>query len=189
MQAVDLRGKRSPWGTIDHARDIAPGIVEVATPSHGGIKLDRYRNREVPAAARRKGGWYEEDCDWSIVALCFPEAFSEDARTSAEKSAKDWDPDAYTAITGRPVTPAESYSLRERAFIEATKDALVVYSAGGGCFPVPVPPGKVGVYARIGGRNGSGADQLFLVDADRYRSRGEFGYVVQPDDEKIETVP
>ena len=64
-------GKRSPWGTIDHEEPICDGIVFVGTPSHGGIKLAAWRNTYVPAHLREAGGWYEEDCAWSIPYTIF----------------------------------------------------------------------------------------------------------------------
>lgn len=63
---------RTPWGRSDYAKEYAPGIVWYGTPSHGGFKLDRERNAAVPDYMRREGGWYEEDCDWAIVATVHP---------------------------------------------------------------------------------------------------------------------
>ena len=62
-----LIGQHSPWGWIESAGIIAPGISQVATPSHGGVKLSAELNRRIPAEWRREGGWYEEDCEWSIA--------------------------------------------------------------------------------------------------------------------------
>lgn len=59
-------GDRSPWGEIQHCVELAPGAWLVSTSSHGGVKLDAERNREIPSIARRRGGWYEEDCDAAI---------------------------------------------------------------------------------------------------------------------------
>ena len=79
-----MRLTTSPWGEPDHQEDIADGIVFVSTPSHGGFFLDAKRNAKGPAAWRAastggqgKRGWYEEDCDWSMVVLAFPELFTE----------------------------------------------------------------------------------------------------------------
>ena len=47
---------------------LAPGAWTLSTAGHGGIKLNRKRNALVPADARAKGGWYEEDCEWAIPA-------------------------------------------------------------------------------------------------------------------------
>lgn len=90
------KGSASPWGVIDWAREIAPGIVSVSTASHGGFYVSRERLATMPEALARVptyversagvkivtvagdgfgGRWYEEDCDAALVALAWPEAF------------------------------------------------------------------------------------------------------------------
>lgn len=64
------------WGPSQHCKTVADGIQQVSTASHGGYKLDAIRNALVPAYMRQAGGWYEEDCDWAIVAVIFPAAFA-----------------------------------------------------------------------------------------------------------------
>ena len=71
---------RTPWGQSDHAQQYAPGIVFYGTPSHGGFHLDRKRHATVkrifPAFETYAGGpWYEEDEDWRVVVIAFPECF------------------------------------------------------------------------------------------------------------------
>lgn len=73
---------QTPWGTADSVEHIADGIIFVTTPSHGGFRLDQSRNAQVPYVWRQASfngqalrGWYEEDCDWSLVALTFPQHF------------------------------------------------------------------------------------------------------------------
>lgn len=61
-------GSRSPWGKVQHVKELAPGAWQVETAGHGGVKLNAARNRKVPAGARMPGGWYEEDCKWAIAA-------------------------------------------------------------------------------------------------------------------------
>ena len=80
----------TPWGKPDHTSDIAPGIVQVSTPSHGGIILSPERNALVPAELKeaswsRQGvrGYYEEDVDAAIVAVVFPECFGAEAVRTA----------------------------------------------------------------------------------------------------------
>lgn len=74
---------QTPWGTADVVELIAPGIEWVCTASHGGYRLSPDRNRQVPTAFRAlsfaergQQGWYEEDSDWCMVALTFPDLFS-----------------------------------------------------------------------------------------------------------------
>ena len=172
-------GSRSPWGTIDHVTVHAPGIASVSTPRHGGFKLDRSHNAKVPAACRRKGGWYEEDCEYAISVLVFPEAFEDRIVEGARASLKNWYPEAYTAITGEPVALEDSYELRRRAFKARNADKHVVVSASGS--GPGVPAGMVGVTATLGGERGQAAwdAQIHrLVTAEAYAKRGQFGYVL-----------
>ena len=83
---------QTPWGKADNVIAIAPGIKWVSTPSHGGYRLSPARNRAVPEAWRNATfsgnakiigtdavGWYEEDCDWCLVWLAFPDVMNEAA--------------------------------------------------------------------------------------------------------------
>lgn len=169
-------GKRSPWGTIDFVHPLADGVWRVATPGHGGIKLDRKRNAAVPAEARRSGGWYEEDAEWAIAALVHPDAFPS-AEAEAARVCKDWNPDEYTAITGEPVTAVESYVVAQREFVVATQHQWVAVSAihHGGDRTL------VAVTATLGGRSAWTPEsevRTYLVAADRYAGRSEHGYVI-----------
>ena len=105
--------KYSPWGKVQHSETIAKGICRVTTSSHGGLKLSPARGAQVPKNARKAGDWYEEDAEWSIVALVFPECFSEKELESAHVSAKEYYPCEYTLITGLQVKPSESWALRQ----------------------------------------------------------------------------
>jgi hypothetical protein len=71
---------RSPWGDVQQRTEIAPGIVSVSTEGHGGFMLSPQRVAELPDALRgittfAGPGWFEEDCDASIVILGFPQFF------------------------------------------------------------------------------------------------------------------
>lgn len=65
------------WGYIDHVTVLAPGIVMVSTPSHGGIWVDEEHELRIPAYLRAvareyaPAQWYEEDCDVAIVGVTF----------------------------------------------------------------------------------------------------------------------
>ena len=66
----------SPWGQIDYVDQIEPGLSWVSTPSHGGLRVSKaYAQKNLSIPARDAGIdyagylWYEEDCDWAIVAL------------------------------------------------------------------------------------------------------------------------
>lgn len=70
-----MKGKQSPWGTIDHAEALGGGAWSVSTPSHGGIYLPLNMEMQMPQTFKSKRnpntGWYEEDCEWALVYLCF----------------------------------------------------------------------------------------------------------------------
>jgi hypothetical protein len=75
-----MRRISTPWGTADSRTDVAEGIVSYSTPSHGGYHLSPDRHNRVrhifPLFTTFAGGaWYEEDCDWCLVAFAFPEYF------------------------------------------------------------------------------------------------------------------
>lgn len=77
----------TPWGAADEQRELAPGIIKVYPPSHGGIWLapERYALMPEPqkSTAYSQGGWYEKDCDWALVATQFPEAFTPQQQAAA----------------------------------------------------------------------------------------------------------
>ena len=94
---VPDRKLSTPWGEADHVEKLGEGVVQVGTPSHGGIGVDReVAAKRLTAAARAQattqGGryWFEEDCDWAIVAREMPEMFSERHRELAVESLKRW---------------------------------------------------------------------------------------------------
>ena len=116
----------TPWGIADHSEHIADGITFYGTPSHGGFKLSADRQAKVPEYMRSPDGWYEEDCEWSIVALVFEEKWrlwavrqqeggTPDADIASAKSTlRNWHPDAYEKFFGETLTVENSYKLRER---------------------------------------------------------------------------
>lgn len=65
------------------------------------------------------GGWYEEDCHWAAVAQAFPELFTDFEIASAEKTIRDWYPDAWEAIHGRVLEPGQSARTSGAFFREA----------------------------------------------------------------------
>ncbi len=64
----------SPWGPVQDSTELADGIVEVSTASHGGIWLSAYRQREIgPYQGNFLNSleWWEEDCDWAVPYAFF----------------------------------------------------------------------------------------------------------------------
>lgn len=74
----------SPWDAIQTQKEVAPGIWSVTTAGHGGYWLSPQRLEEFRKCFPTFGGyaglpWLEEDCDWALAALAFPEAFGAEA--------------------------------------------------------------------------------------------------------------
>lgn len=87
----------TPWGAADQVDTLAKGIIQVGTPSHGGIGVEHdVAAAKLSAAARAEAIdqhghlWFEEDCDWAIVCHEIPELFSQQHREMAAKSLARW---------------------------------------------------------------------------------------------------
>ncbi len=88
----------SPWGAVQTSRVYAEGIVFVSTASHGGFFLDAERNKAVPAerqaitwnGGQGRAGWYEEDVDWCLVALAYPDHFDAKSVDAARSTFENW---------------------------------------------------------------------------------------------------
>jgi hypothetical protein len=176
--------KSSPWGSIQDKKELAPGIWQVSTAGHGGIKLSRERNAAVPEYMRVEGGWYEEDCEWSIAAVVHPIAFQRVVKIEgrpdktefdyAMDALKNWYPGYFEMFTGRLLQPGESRTRDEQVW-KATVENDFVVSAAWGDWAHWVPKGKVGVVAR---RASDNVEKWFLVDCGLYEKRTGFGFVV-----------
>ncbi len=183
-------GDKSPWGKIDHVSEVAPGIWSVGTPGHGGFKLSRARNARMPSAFRKAGGWYEEDCEWGMVAIVFSEPFNTEQYYAAHAVIRNYYPDEYTQVTGVTVQLEESSVLRRRQFeIDHANDWIVI--AASGDWKAGTPKGYVYCVATLGGKrsrfvkciNGSEAllsekERFFFVPDAEYSKRAEFGFVI-----------
>jgi hypothetical protein len=80
---------KTPWGRAITREQVAPGVWVVTTASHGGYYLEPAARERIPlifqrATFTRDPAFYEEDCDWAIVARYFPEAFPPEAQEYAE---------------------------------------------------------------------------------------------------------
>jgi len=106
----------TPWGAAQHSEKIARGIMLYSTAGHGGIHLSPTVNSKMPEALRIEDGWYEEDCDWALVALAFPQFFIKDY-ANAVSAAKNWHPDRYEKYFGIVLEAKDSY-IRHRELLE-----------------------------------------------------------------------
>ena len=179
----------TPWGRADSVKEVAPGIKSVSTPGHGGYKLSDERNRLVPEYLRQRGGWYEEDCDWAIVATVFPDCFDAQAREMAEKTIRNWLPDEWERFYGRKLQPGESRMLEERLFYAAHQNDFIGISAVGD-WADGVPKGFVRVTATRGGARDPGVEEAtFLVPEPEYNARNAPAFVIQPHHKRLAAVP
>jgi hypothetical protein len=119
----------TPWGTSQHATIYADGVICHSTASHGGFHLDAEHNAKVHPGLRTRGGWYEEDCAWVAVAQAFPELFTDFERRCADRTIREWYPDAWEAIHERRLEPGESHEKDCRAFERDHASDWIVISA------------------------------------------------------------
>ena len=166
----------TPWGASQGATVHAEGVMSHSTAGHGGFELSAERNRKVHPMLRAKGGWYEEDSEWAIVAITFPPLFTAFERRCAERTIKDSWPDAWETIFGTVLAPGESYEKDRRSFELTHANDWIVISA--------ITPGHskgfVECVATLGGRRGAGTEERrFLVPSAEY-DPGRFGFVIDP---------
>ena len=168
-------GSATPWGVAQQSLQFAEGVVSHSTASHGGFHLSIERNSLVHEQFRIPSGWYEEDCDWAIVAYTFPDLFTGWEAIHAEKTLKAWLPTAWEAVTGQILAPGESRKKDEESFYSAHQADWLVISA----VTSTQYPGMVECHAQRGGRRGGGLTQLYLVPGAEYSNRG-FAFIIDP---------
>ncbi|BCH19553.1 DUF7007 domain-containing protein [Mesorhizobium sp. L-2-11] len=166
----------TPWGISQRATVYAEGVTVHSTASHGGFHLTGGRNSKVHGLLRSVGGWYEEDCHWAAVAQAFPDLFTDFEKACAEKTIRDWYPDAWEAIHGRVLEPGQSSMKDEREFHKRHADGWIVVSA----IRSDHEAGFTEVVATLGGdRAGARCARRFLVPSSEYGvSGGRFGFVI-----------
>ena len=98
----------TPWGVANTVKQIAEGITSYSTPSHGGIHLSAARIASMPKPLREfvpfggkqsgPGMWLEEDADWCVAALAFPQFFKPDDIAAAMATLKGYRPELYEQV-------------------------------------------------------------------------------------------
>ena len=163
----------TPWGVSQGATLYSDGVVVHSTAGHGGFHLDAAHNAKVHPALRAPAGWYEEDCAWAAVAQAFPELFTDYERRGAERTIRDWYPDAWETIHGRPLRPGESHEKDRRDFERDYAVRWVVISA----IRSDHQAGMTECVATLGGDRRAAEQRRYLVPSDEYRP-GRFGFVI-----------
>ena len=167
----------TPWGGSQMAVIYADGVIAHSTAGHGGFHLSSDRNAKVHPLLRKDTPWYEEDSEWAIVAISFPELFTGYERSMAEKTIRNTWPDAWEAIHGCKLAEGESWAKDRRAFDQRHAADHVVTSA----IFSDQHTGMTEVVAVVGGdRRASDDERRFLVPSDEYAGRGRFGFVIDP---------
>jgi hypothetical protein len=85
------RSESTPWGVADSTTKLADGVHHHITSSHGGYQVLSHVREKWPQPLRdfepfAGRGWYEEDCDWAIVALAMPHLFPDEAADHARRA-------------------------------------------------------------------------------------------------------
>jgi hypothetical protein len=177
LNRVQIRMSAStPWGGSQMAAIYAEGVVAHMTTGHGGFHLSADRNAKIHPLLRKDTPWYEEDCEWAIVAISFPDLFTGYERSMAEKTIRDTWPEAWEAIHGCTLAEDESWAKDRRAFDQRHAADFVVSSA----IFSDQHAGMTEVVAVLGGDQRSGHERRFLVPSDEYAGRGRFGFVIDP---------
>ena len=165
----------TPWGGSQMAVVYAVGVVAHMTSGHGGFHLSTERNAKVHPLLRKDMPWYEEDCEWAIVAISFPDLFTAYERSMAEKTFRNTWPDVWETIRGCPLAEGESWARDRRAFGQRHAADYIAMSA----ILSDQRPGMTEVVAKIGGGHiRGGEERRFLVASDEYAGRGRFGFVI-----------
>jgi hypothetical protein len=177
--------QRSPWGMVQTIFEITPWLHTFDTSSHGGMKLDRKHNELIPEYARRKGGWYEEDCEWAIVYCCleneirkemvgFHKEVFEKNLEAAKKTLANWYPDIYEQFYEVLLKEGESSKKDQMLWNIRNKDNYKLYCAIGMINNVKVLLQK---------DRGDSEEHWFMIGKDLYESRRtKFGWSFTPEE-------
>lgn len=112
------------------------------------------------------------------MAIAFPQLLTAYERRCAERTVKDWRPQAFEAIFGRELAPGESYVKDRDAHEHRHAGDWIVIAA----LRSAHHPGMTEVIATIGGRRDEDFEKRrFLVASAEYgETGGRFGFVVDP---------
>lgn len=168
----------TPWGGSQLATIYADGVVRHSTAGHGGFHLSCDRNALVDPSVRAHGGWYEEDAEWAIVAVTFPDLFTAYERRCADETMRNSWPVLWEKIHGRALCPGESWSRDRAEFDRIHAEHWVVISA----IQSSDHAGMTEVIATLGGRREAmGTERRYLIPQEEYAARSPFGFVIDPE--------
>ena len=183
---------QTPWGKSQTQEQYAEGITLYSTAGHGGFLVEYRLNQTIPEYARVKDGWYEEDCEWAIVALFFPAAFDLKEVLNAENTIKNWMPDIWEKKNNCVLPIEESHAKQEKDFENRNIGNYLVRSAAGDRCNDPeygqTPQGMVLCMAHklLPDHTYDRKKHYFYATQANYDTRGHFSYVIK---DEIELVP
>lgn len=166
-------GASTPWGMAQISRQFADGIVLHSTASHGGFHLAENANAIVHPLYRNDTEFYEEDCEWAKVAHAFPDLFTTYERRLADRTLRDYFPDAYERVTGAILNGSQSHMRDRQEFENLHRNDWVVIAA----LNSDHRPGFVECIATLGGIRGETGERRFLVPGSDY-TIGRHGFVI-----------
>ena len=99
-------GDPTPWGEAQSVEPVGTSMCWVLTASHGGLYVDDALNGQIDRVWRvdgtyddngtyLPGGWYEEDCDWAVPVVTFPDRFTPRTVLGAHGVLARWYPEFY----------------------------------------------------------------------------------------------
>ena len=189
---MPLHKIHTPWGTPHTAKQYGDGIIFFVTAGHGGFRVERETylkacaKRNIPPIPKsqhtesrrhaQKYIFFEEDTEWSFVALTFPDLFKQEDVNLAHSVLKSWYPRQWEQMNGRALKEGESLVRDKEIFRKRhVNDLQAVWARKLDSLPL------IAVGACRGGRddNGRYSDEVrtFLVSEERY-SPVPFPYLI-----------
>ncbi|WP_429925650.1 DUF7007 domain-containing protein (plasmid) [Agrobacterium vitis] len=168
-------GASTPWGMAQVSQQFADGIILHSTASHGGFHLDKKANAVVHPLYRNTTQFYEEDCEWAKVAHAFPDLFTTYERRVADRTLRDYFPDAYERVMGVILNGSQSHVRDAQDFEKRHRHDWVVIAA----LKSDHQPGLVECLATLGGIRGEVGERRFMVPRSDYVI-GRHGFVIDP---------
>ena len=86
----DYEEVTTPWGPSQDSIETIPGVTWHSTAGHGGYHLSPERQLRLlkTFGPVNDSGWYEEDCEWSMVVLAFADEFEDEKVAGAVETAR-----------------------------------------------------------------------------------------------------
>lgn len=114
----------TPWGAPQTVEEYAPGVVKISTAGHGGFWLDDKAMEKMPSTCRGalwagRSNWFEEDVDWSWVALSYPELFPRAHVEAARRTFEGWIRPKLDQRGIKPKLPLPIDLVQPSAFMQA----------------------------------------------------------------------